>query len=133
MAVAQRFLADVSFSDESVRATVVLACQQFHADTSALSERFIAELGRITYVTPTSYLELILAFKLSLAQQREKVMTSKSRYQNGLEQIAAATVAVNTMQQELTDKGPVLAQAQIDTAALMEQVQVLGYLYLLPY
>ena len=32
------------------------------------------------------------------------------------------------MQQELTDKGPVLAQAQIDTAALMEQVQVLGYL-----
>ena len=74
-------------------------------------------------MTPTSYLELILTFKDRLASQREKVSRSTKRYQNGLKQIADATLAVNTMQDELTAKQPVLKQAQVDTAALMEQVQ----------
>eukprot|EP00614_Pseudopedinella_elastica_P018404 CAMPEP_0172648382 /NCGR_PEP_ID=MMETSP1068-20121228/241239_1 /TAXON_ID=35684 /ORGANISM="Pseudopedinella elastica, Strain CCMP716" /LENGTH=2530 /DNA_ID=CAMNT_0013462701 /DNA_START=4 /DNA_END=7593 /DNA_ORIENTATION=- len=122
-AVASKFLADIKLDDEAVRAKLVTTCQTFHEDARALGEKFQHELGRITYVTPTSYLELILVFKEALAKQREKVNGSIKRYQNGLEQIAMATTAVNFMQNELTEKQPVLAQAQKDTAALMEMVQ----------
>lgn len=44
--------------------------QTFHTSVTDLSEQFMAQLRRRTYVTPTSYLELILAFKTSLAKRR---------------------------------------------------------------
>ena len=47
---------------------------------------------------------------LSVASQ---VNYETKRYQNGLAQIAMATRAVNTMQDELTAKQPVLKKAQV--------------------
>lgn len=41
-------------------------------------------------MTPTSYLELIAAFRLLLTQKREAVMKAKQRYTNGLDQLAFA-------------------------------------------
>ena len=122
-AVATKFLADIKLDDEATRGKLALACQQFHMDARTLGDQFAKELGRITYVTPTSYLELILVFKDCLAAQREKVSLAMKRYNSGLEQIAMATKSVNEMQEELTAKQPVLEKAQVETAALMEQVQ----------
>lgn len=52
--------------------------------------RFLSELGRHNYVTPTSYLELIAAFRLLLTQKRDTVMKAKKRYTNGLDKLAFA-------------------------------------------
>lgn len=52
--------------------------------------RFLSELGRHNYVTPTSYLELIAAFRLLLTQKRDTVMNAKQRYISGLEKLAFA-------------------------------------------
>lgn len=52
--------------------------------------RFLLELGRHNYVTPTSYLELIAAFRLLLTQKRDTVMSAKNRYTNGLDKLAFA-------------------------------------------
>lgn len=49
--------------------------------------RFLSELGRHNYVTPTSYLELIAAFRLLLTQKRDTVMNAKQRYISGLEKL----------------------------------------------
>ena len=38
-------------------------CKTFHEDIRILSEQFLDQLSRHNYVTPTSYLELILTFK----------------------------------------------------------------------
>ena len=89
----------------------------------ALSARFQAKAGRINYVTPTSYLELILAFKAALGKRRLAVKKEKDRYQNGLEQLAAAEESVGGMQKELTDLQPVLRQSQKDTDALMSEIE----------
>lgn len=70
VAVAKKFLADVKFESESHRQAVEDMCQGFHTSVMVLSEQFMSQLRRRTYVTPTSYLELILAFKLSLAKRR---------------------------------------------------------------
>ena len=52
-----------------------------------------------------------MVFKLALAEQREKITAGKDRYQNGLKQLAGAEDNVATMQVELTDLQPVLAEA----------------------
>lgn len=41
-------------------------------------------------MTPTSYLELIAAFRLLLSQKRDTVMKAKQRYTNGLDKLAFA-------------------------------------------
>ena len=98
-------------------------CMTFHTNAHDLAAEFLSEQGRITYVTPTSYLELIVAFKLALAEQREKITAGKDRYQNGLKQLAGAEDNVATMQVELTDLQPVLAEAQVATDQLMEEIE----------
>lgn len=47
---------------------------------------------------PESYLELITAFKTSLAAKREEISAAKKRYEVGLEKLAFATESVNAMQ-----------------------------------
>lgn len=41
-------------------------------------------------MTPTSYLELLAAFRLLLTQKRDTVMNAKERYTNGLDKLAFA-------------------------------------------
>jgi dynein heavy chain len=48
--------------------------QTFHTTTQEQAIKFKAELGRIYYVTPTSYLELINTFKSLLAEKRKEIM-----------------------------------------------------------
>ncbi len=45
-----------------------------------------------------SYLELITAFKTSLATKRDEISAAKKRYEVGLEKLAFATESVNAMQ-----------------------------------
>ncbi|CAM9368513.1 unnamed protein product [Chrysoparadoxa australica] len=123
VAVAQKFMSDVDFGSNAVRDSLVEVCQMFHTSTKDLSDQFLSQLRRQNYVTPTSYLELIIAFKSSLAQQRGVIMGAKKRYEIGLEKLAFATQSVNSMQAELEGMMPVLAQSQIDTDKLMVEIQ----------
>ena len=68
-----------------------------------LWSRFLSELGRHNYVTPTSYLELLSAFRLLLSQKREAVMKAKRRYTNGLDKLAFAEAQVTYISVGLGD------------------------------
>jgi dynein heavy chain len=74
--VAQRFLEDVEMLPP-LRAACVRMCQVFHESVRTLSDRFLRELRRHNYVTPTSYLELINTFKTLLDARRSAVMKLK--------------------------------------------------------
>ena len=65
------------------------------------SVRFKAELGRQTYVTPTSYLELINLFQVLLAQKRAENGKAYSRYSTGLQKLQSSSEQVAVMQIEL--------------------------------
>ena len=56
--------------------------------------RFLLALGRHNYITPTSYLELIGAFKTLITQKQESTMKAKRRYIIGLEKLAFAASQV---------------------------------------
>ncbi|KAE8293583.1 Dynein heavy chain 7 [Larimichthys crocea] len=121
--VANSFLESLEMS-ENERHEVIHICKTFHTSAKQLSERFLSELGRHNYVTPTSYLELIAAFRLLLTQKRDTVMKAKQRYTNGLDKLAFAESQVGEMKQELVDLQPKLEQAKIDNTKMMKVIEV---------
>ncbi|KAH8086150.1 1-aminocyclopropane-1-carboxylate synthase [Aureococcus anophagefferens] len=121
--VAEFFLGSEKMDDE-VRAGVVNICVDMQERVSTMSSKFLQEMGRHYYVTPTSYLELINTFKKLLEVQREDVMERKVRYDNGLEKILSTEAQVDGMQRDLVALQPKLKQATIDTDALLEKIAV---------
>ncbi|XP_034168074.2 LOW QUALITY PROTEIN: dynein axonemal heavy chain 12 [Pangasianodon hypophthalmus] len=121
--VATKFLETLEMNDHE-RLEVMLICKTFHTSATDLSKRFLSELGRHNYVTPTSYLELIAAFRLLLTQKRDTVMKAKKRYTNGLDKLAFAESQVGEMKKELVDLQPKLEQAKIDNTNIMKVIEV---------
>ncbi|XP_063744092.1 dynein axonemal heavy chain 7 [Eleginops maclovinus] len=121
-AVACRFLEDVEMTDES-REGCINMCKSFHTSTIDLSHRFMNELQRHNYVTPTSYLELISTFKALLKTKRAEVMKLKRRYEVGLEKLESAADQVATMQVELEALQPQLRVASKEVDEMMVVIE----------
>ncbi|KAM9347669.1 dynein axonemal heavy chain 7 [Symphorus nematophorus] len=121
-AVACRFLEDVEMTDES-REGCINMCKSFHTSTIELSLRFLSELQRHNYVTPTSYLELISTFKALLKTKRAEVMKLKRRYEVGLEKLESAADQVATMQVELEALQPQLLVASKEVDEMMVVIE----------
>eukprot|EP01135_Chromosphaera_perkinsii_P000898 Nk52_evm61s152 gene=Nk52_evmTU61s152 len=120
--VATQFLDEVEMDADEKRSCIEL-CQCFHIDARELSLEFKDKLGRFNYVTPTSFLELISAFKDLLFKNREIVMTSKNRYVIGLEKLDFAAGQVATMQEELTALQPQLVVTARETEEMMKVIE----------
>lgn len=85
--------------------------------------RFFQKFGRKNYVTPTSYLELILTFKSLLGLKRDEIEAQRQRYIKGLEKLAFASAQVSVMQDELTALQPKLIETSAATEALMIKIE----------
>lgn len=92
--VAKSSLSKIDIEDDQRDACVEI-CKYFHVSSSVLSEKFYTKLGRKTYVTPTSYLQLISGFKNLISNKQNEIMSAKRRYVNGLEKLAFAESQVN--------------------------------------
>jgi dynein heavy chain len=55
-----------------------------HKFVEGLSNKYLHELRRNNYVTPTSYLELLHLFKSIIMEKNKEVENKISRLQNGL-------------------------------------------------
>lgn len=108
--MARRFLDDVEMQDK-IKENCVDMCKEFHQTTRALSTRFLSNLRRHNYVTPTSYLELISTYKNLLGKKRSEVMKLKKRYEMGLEKLESASAQVAGMQQQLEELQPQLEES----------------------
>ena len=82
--------------------------------------RFFTDLGRHNYVTPTSYLELISAFKTLLGKKRDETFKAKRRYMVGLEKLRFAEAQVGEMQVELVELQPKLVVAAEENEKMMK-------------
>lgn len=72
MAVATNFLDAIDLTEHE-RNVCVKMCQKFHTSTQDISVEFDTRLQRKTYITPTSYLELMSTFKDLLGKKRQYV------------------------------------------------------------
>ena len=82
--------------DES-RGRCVLMCKHFHESVRKMSEKYEKEMKRCNYVTPTSYLELILTFKSLLKGKRDDILNLKTRYEMGLGKLEFASSQVKNV------------------------------------
>ncbi|XP_018647924.1 putative dynein heavy chain [Schistosoma mansoni] len=121
-AVATRSLKDIDMTDE-IRNGCIDLCKYFHTSTCNLSTRFLLELDRHNYVTPTSYLELITTFITLLSKKRMEVSTQKSRYEVGLEKLSSAANEISLMSVELQSLQPKLVQASKEVDEVMIVVE----------
>ncbi|KAK7898572.1 hypothetical protein WMY93_019425 [Mugilogobius chulae] len=120
--VAHKFLEDVELEDD-VRREVVEMCKTFQTSVRDMSEQYFSRLRRHNYVTPTSYLELILTFKTLLNAKRNEVDAARNRYIVGLEKLDFAASQVSVMQQELTALQPELIQTSAETDKMMVKIE----------
>ncbi|XP_077305116.1 dynein axonemal heavy chain 3 [Lithobates pipiens] len=120
--VANKFLEDVDLDDD-IRKEVVSMCKYFQESVKELSDSFYNTLRRHNYVTPTSYLELILTFKTLLNSKRYEVDTMRNRYLVGLEKLEFASSQVSVMQKELTALQPELIKTSADTEKMMIKIE----------
>lgn len=62
-------------------------CQIIHQSVTENSAKFLAEMSRHNYVTPTSYLELLGIFSKLVGMKKMELNTSKNRLKTGLEKV----------------------------------------------
>ncbi|XP_032896217.1 dynein heavy chain 3, axonemal isoform X1 [Amblyraja radiata] len=120
--VAHKFLEDVELEYE-VRKEVVALCKYFQASARNLSTKYFSTLRRYNYVTPTSYLELILTFKVLLNKKRHEIDLMRNRYLVGLDKLEFASSQVSVMQKELTDLQPELIKTSAETDKMMIKIE----------
>ena len=87
--VALTFMNDIPELDasEEVLAGLVTVCQAIHMSVVENSKKFLAEMSRHNYVTPTSYLELLGIFSKLIMIKRTELVTSKNRTKTGLDKV----------------------------------------------
>lgn len=122
VSVAHHFLSSIALSD-AMKKGIVDVCVDMQQRTSRMAERFLEEMGRYYYVTPTSYLELINTFKTLIERQRTAISEKRSRYANGLQKLQETAEQVAEMRQELEALQPKLVIAQKETNAKLQMVQ----------
>ena len=88
--MAQKSLEELSIPADLKKGAVTI-CKFFHVRASELAKQFLSELGRYVYVTPTSYIELIMTFKKVIQGKKEDTMNARLRYLGGLEKLAFAS------------------------------------------
>lgn len=83
-----------------------------HQSVERKVEDFWEMYRRRSYVTPTSYLELLATYKKTLNDKRAEVSKSKRRLERGLKVLAMASIQVAELKEELTVKQPALVIKQ---------------------
>jgi len=122
ISVARQFLAKVDLGSESLVAAVCNVCMSIHRNVAKGAGKFLDELRRHTYVTPTSYLELINMYTAMLSTERKSNQDKVDRYQNGCDKLVSTNAMVEKLQQEIVKLQPVLVVTGKETAELIEVV-----------
>lgn len=98
-------------------------CKHFHTAVENASAKFYMEQKRRTYVTPTSYLELIQTFTNLYHLKVESITMQRDRYEAGLDKLDFAASQVGLMQEELHRLQPKLIVASAKTEKLMIKIE----------
>lgn len=90
-----------------------------HQSVEKAAAKVLDTLKRAIYITPTSFLELIGAFKKVLGQRRNAVGTQRNRLQKGLDALGQAAYAVANMEEDIKKMQPVLKETTVKVADMM--------------
>jgi dynein heavy chain, axonemal len=93
-----------------------------HESVATHSDRYLNELGRHNYVTPTSYLELLSTYKKVIKTKRHELGSLKTKLQNGLDKLRSAENDVADLQKKIVKMQPELAHTSEVVAKMIENI-----------
>jgi dynein heavy chain len=106
------------------REGIVSICVDMQMRVTQLAQKYQDQQKRFYYVTPTSYLVLIKAFKDLLDKKRKSIDTVIMKYDKGINQLANAKSEVGILQEKLVVLMPQLTQAKKETAEKIIEVDI---------
>ena len=98
--------------------------KSIHKSVERNSEAFLQELNRHNYVTPTSYLELLIMYKQILTAKRREVGFQTNRLKTGLDKLESANKEVEEMKIQLKEMQPELEKKNIEVEKLLESLTI---------
>jgi len=101
---------------------VVDVCVYMHETVQEQAEIYRTKNRRHTYVTPTSYLQLISLFRSLLIQRRGEVQSTRSKLQNGLDTLREASRTIMQLEAALREKKPRLEARQREVAQMTARI-----------
>lgn len=69
--------------EENILNGIVTTCQFMHQSVVDMSHKFLAQLNRHNYVTPTLYLELLASYSLLLKKKKLELIMAIRRLKTG--------------------------------------------------
>ena len=124
LSVANKYFLKADLGSPEMKKGVCEVCVAIHMSVTHIGVKFLNELKRNTYTTPTSYLSLLDMYNNLLGQQRDKITENIRRYQGGIDKIESTKVMVAEMKESLAALQPVLDEAMESTAKLVAQIQI---------
>ncbi|KAH1020081.1 hypothetical protein HUJ04_009807 [Dendroctonus ponderosae] len=117
--VALQFLKDVEDLNvsETILNGIVVVFQFMHASVVEASERYLQELSRHNYVTPTSYLELLSSYT-ELMNKKKGSLTEG--FLLGLSKLQITSEEVKVLQEQLKEMKPALQVAAKDADEMIQ-------------
>jgi dynein heavy chain, axonemal len=106
---------------------VPLLCEMFkriHKSVEKTSIKFKEELRRVSHVTPKSFLEQLMIYKMVLDFKVTEMKNSIQRLRHGLDKLEQANTEVDNMQVMLKEKQPQLEKASIETDQMLAIITV---------
>ena len=124
ISVAFKFLSDTDLPSSEIRTQLSVHMAEEHLSVTESSKRYFETQGRYNYVTPKSYLELIQFYKYLLTNKRADIMRLIDRLDVGLSTLRKTAQDVAELQIDLTHRLEVVAEKQVATNILLEEIGV---------
>jgi dynein heavy chain len=99
--VANRFLANIEFPTEEIRAAIAEHMAFVHLSIDEANQEFRARERRFNYTTPTSFLELISFYEKLLGEKQGAIVESIARLDRGLNTMRETTDKVDILKEKL--------------------------------
>ncbi|RHY34017.1 hypothetical protein DYB32_001198 [Aphanomyces invadans] len=122
VSVSASFLSEMEWSSVALADNVSHHMAEVHTSVIAASVQFKASQGRFNYVTPTSFLELIMFYKKLLKNKRTSVQSLIKRLDVGLRTLKKTSDDVEALQKELKVTMRKVDDRKKGTDALLEQM-----------
>ena len=124
ISVARKFLEGVELPSPEILASLSVHMAEEHLSVTERSKKYLETQGRYNYVTPKSYLELIGFYKYLLDMKRANVMRQIDRLDVGLSTLRKTAADVAELQIDLTHRLAMVAEKQVATNSLLEEIGV---------
>ncbi|XP_045521817.1 dynein axonemal heavy chain 1-like [Pieris brassicae] len=109
---------------DEVIASMVSVCCFAHQSVVEASSRFLAQLNRLNYVTPMSYMEMLAAYAEMFKKKQLAILTESNALKTGLNKLNQTEVEVKQLQIELAELKPLMEKAAEETRKVIDQIAI---------